>query len=166
MKSRTCWPLALAAAGVLLAAPACSSSDPESAPAAPAAAGAASPAGDTEVDACSLLTGAEIAAVLGVEVPGSPAGGECTWEDEDTYNSVTLDIGDANTASDGTLPSPLPGAKTEPGPDGIRYSSGNVAEFIVDGRACQIQVVTKVTDESDRPAAVKLIGLVRDRMTK
>lgn len=161
MKSRTCWPLALAAAGVLLAVPACSSSDPE-----PASTAAAAPAGDAEVDACSLLTGAEIAAVIGVQVPGSPAGGACEWKDEDTYNSVTLDIGGADTAADGTLPSPLPGAKTEAGPNGIRYSSGNVAEFIVDGRACQIQVVTKVTDKSDRPAAVKLIGLVRDRMSK
>jgi hypothetical protein len=163
--SRPRWPVALAAAAALLALPGCSGSSPDAGPALDRTQ-AATGGDDAEVDACALLTKAEIAAVLEVEVSGTGSGGSCHWEDENTYNSVTLDIGDARTAADGTLPDPLPGAKVEPGPDGIRYSSGNVAEFIVDGRACQVQVVTKVTDESDRPAAVRLIGLVRDRMGK
>lgn len=116
------------------------------------------------VDACAVLTAEEIAQVIGTNSGPKGDGGHCSWENTDNYHSVTLDIGDTGTAPDGQLPPPLPGAATAPGPDGIRYSSGNVAEFLIGDRACQIQVVTSVSDDSDRPTAVRLIGVIRQRV--
>ncbi|WP_046508897.1 hypothetical protein [Streptomyces odonnellii] len=121
---------------------------------------AAAPAG--KVDACTLLKPAEITPVIGKNDGGRPDGGVgesvCLWENPDTYHSVTLSIGSPGTAVPGQ---PASGADS---PDGIGFGSGNMAEFVVDDRACTLQVVTSVTDESDRPTAEKLIGLVRTRL--
>ena len=130
-------------------------------PAVPAVAN--QPAVPGSIDACSLLTAAEITAVIGTHSAGTGSHGRCSWENEDTYYSVTVEIGDPGTAVGGVLPAPLPGAKTAPGPDGIRYSSSNVAEFLIGDRACQVQVVTSVTDDKDRPTAVAMIKLIRER---
>lgn len=115
-----------------------------------------------KVDACTLLKPAEITPVIGKNDGGRPDGGVgesvCLWENPDTYHSVTLSIGSPGTAASGQSTS---GAD---GPDGIRFGSGNMAEFVVGDRACTLQVVTSVTDESDRPTAEKLIGLVRTRL--
>ena len=124
---------------------------------------AGGPAAAGSIDACSLLTAAEITAVMGTHGAGTGSHGRCSWENEDTYYSVTVEIGDPGTAVGGVLPAPLPGAKTTPGPDGIRYSSSNVAEFLIGDRACQVQVVTSVTDDKDRPTAVAMIKLIRER---
>jgi hypothetical protein len=147
-------------------------SDPSAAPSATTAASASSAAGpETDqpaapgaIDACGLLTAAEITALIGTHSDGTGSAGQCSWENEDTYHSVTVEIGDPQTASGGVLPAPVPGAKTASGPDGIRFSSGNVAEFLIGDRACQVQVVTSVTDDKDRPTAVALIKLIRDRV--
>jgi hypothetical protein len=125
------------------------------------AAGAAATRG---VDACRLLTDAEVAAVIGSNDGGKGDNGSCSWENTDNYHSVSVDIGEAGTAAGGKLPDPLPGAKVAAGPNGIRFSSGNLAEFLIGDRACQIQVVTSVTDQADRPTAVKLIALIRSRV--
>ncbi|QXE34587.1 DUF3558 domain-containing protein [Streptomyces sp. GMY02] len=123
---------------------------------------AADAASDAKVDACTLLKPAEITPVIGKNDGGRPDGGVgesvCLWENPDTYHSVTLSIGSPGTAVPGQSDS---GAD---GPDGISFGSGNMAEFVVDDRACTLQVVTSVTDESDRPTAEKLIGLVRTRL--
>lgn len=128
-----------------------------------AAVGAAAPAAG--VDPCSLLTADEIHEVIGDNSGPKSVSGTCSWENTDDYHSVTLEIGDHGTAVGGQLREPLPGAATAPGPDGIRFSSGNLAEFVIGDRSCSIQVVTSVSDESDRPTAVRLIGLVRQRLS-
>ncbi|MFE7125458.1 hypothetical protein [Streptomyces sp. NPDC057617] len=111
------------------------------------------------VDACTLLKAAEITPVIGKNDGGRPDGGVgesvCLWENPDTYHSVTLSIGSPGTA--------VPG-QSSAGSDNIEFGSGNMAEFVVGDRACTLQVVTSVTDESDRPTAEKLIGLVRTRL--
>lgn len=121
-------------------------------------------AGNADLDVCRLLTDAEVAAIIGDNSGGKGGGVECSWENEDNYHSVTIDIGSGGSAPGGALPDPLPGAKTSAGPDGIRYSSGNVVEFLIGDRACQVQVVTSVADETDRPTAVNLIKLIRSRV--
>ncbi len=122
----------------------------------------AAAAGD--IKACRLLTAAEVTAVIGTNSGPTGSGSTCQWENEQNYHSITVEIGDTGTAVGGTLPAPLPGASTAAGPNGIRFSSGNVAEFLIGDRACQVQVVTSVTDDSDRPTAVRLIGLIRSRV--
>ncbi len=126
------------------------------------------PAGGTTIDACSLLTAEEVTPVIGPNDGGAPDGGigdsSCSWENEETAHSITLRVGSAGTAASGALPAESDYGPTEPGPDGIRFAPGNVAEFVIGDRACEIQVVTSVTDDADRPTAVTLIGLVRDRV--
>lgn len=121
---------------------------------------------EKKVDACALLTDAEVTPLIGKNEGGKPGGGvaasSCEWQNPDTYSSITLDIGSAGTAPGGKLPKSDFG-KTEDGPDGIRFTQLNIAEFAIDDRACDIQVVTSVTDDSDRPTAIRLIGLVRGR---
>ncbi|GAB2948115.1 hypothetical protein GCM10027280_41070 [Micromonospora polyrhachis] len=138
---------------------------------APGPAGATGPAASTsgpKVDACTLLTTAEVGPVIGPNGGGGPGDGVgesvCTWENPETYHSITVSIGRTGTAVGGNLPAQSDFGPTEPGPDGIRFGSGNVAEFVVGDRACQIQVVTSVTSESDRPTAIRLIGLIRSRV--
>ncbi len=120
------------------------------------------------VDACGLLTDPEVTAVLGKHsrprAGTATDGGSCTWENPDTYHSITLNIGGRLTATGGKLPEPSDFEPTRPGPDGIRFGSGNMTEFAVGDRFCDIQVVTSVTDDSDRDAAVRMIGLVRQRL--
>ncbi|MGW0433436.1 hypothetical protein ACWDV4_12985 [Micromonospora sp. NPDC003197] len=126
------------------------------------------PSGGKKVDACTLLTAAEVTAIIGSNDGGGPGDGVgesvCTWENAENYHSITVSIGSAGTAADGQLPEVSAYGTTEPGPDGIRFAPGNVAEFVVGNRACEIQVVTSVTSNSDRPAAVRLVGLVRSRI--
>ncbi|MFE1959812.1 DUF3558 family protein [Streptomyces sp. NPDC059479] len=118
---------------------------------------AAAPA--KKVDACTLLKPAEITPIIGQNDGGRPDSGVgesvCLWENAETYHSVTLSIGSPGTAASD---------QSDSGADGISFGSGNMAEFAVGDRACTLQVVTSVTDESDRPTMVKLIGLVRTRL--
>ncbi|MEV6423598.1 hypothetical protein [Streptomyces sp. NPDC051662] len=118
---------------------------------------AAAPA--KKVDACTLLKPEEVTPIIGENDGGRPDAGVgesvCLWENPDTYHSITLSIGSPGTA--------VPG-KSSSGPDEINFGSGNIAEFIIDDRACTLQVVTSVTDESDRPTMTKLIGLIRPRL--
>lgn len=162
-----------AALAVTLALAACSNSTPASGDAAsgtgvgPGGGTADVPQPDTSVDACALLTATEVTDVIGPNDGGGPGNGVgesvCTWENPETAHSITVSIGMTGTAVGGQLPESAYG-ETEPGPDGIRYAPGNVAEFAVADRACQIQVVTSVTSDSDRPAATRLVGLIRDRV--
>ncbi len=124
------------------------------------------PAGpETVLKVCSLLTSAEIKAIIGTDSGGIGNSSTCEWINEDNEYSVTVEIGDPGTSVGGHLPDPMPGSKIENGPDGIRFSSGNVAEFLIGDRACQVQVVTDVTNDSDRQTQVRLIGLLRGRVT-
>ncbi|MFC0531876.1 DUF3558 family protein [Phytohabitans kaempferiae] len=146
-----------------------SSSEPEAAPpAGPAAtegAPAREPAGDDPpLDVCQLLRAEEVTEIIGANDGGRGGDGGCTWENPETYHSVTVTIGRTGTAPGGQLPAESNFGETEPGPDGIRFAQGNVVEFAVDDRFCDIQVVTSVTTEIDRPTAVRLVGLIRDRV--
>ena len=114
------------------------------------------------IDVCRLLTSEEVTAVIGANNggrldPGIGAG-SCSWRNDETYSSITVRIGRAGTAPSDRLPEPSDYGPTEPGPVGIRFAPGNVAEFAVDGRACDLQVVTDVTTDADRPTAVQMIG--------
>ena len=137
----------------------------------PASAGSTGGAGQAaggaveEINVCTLLKADEVTPVIGPN-PGGEKEGErrCAWENPETSKSITLSIGAKGTAANGQLPAQSDYGDTEPGPDGIRFGQGNVAEFVVEDRACEIQVVTSVTDNSDRDTAVKLIGLIRGRV--
>ncbi|MDG4832035.1 hypothetical protein O7627_22395 [Solwaraspora sp. WMMD1047] len=158
-----------AALGLLLTAAACGSpaadDDP---PAAGAGTTAAADAPAEPVDVCALLTPDEVDPVIGANDGGRRSdgddGGSCVWENPETYHSITVSIGDAGTAASGELPAESDYGTTEPGPDGIRFAPGNIAEFVAGNRSCELQVVTSVTDETDRPTIVRLIGLVRQRL--
>jgi hypothetical protein len=153
----TRWALVLTAAAVL-AVPACSSDDPSTVDtggvaAAPAGGGAA-------IDACGLLSPAEVKAVL----PGAPdqgqseGDGRCLWEDPDTFDSLSVRIGGEDTARGGMPESPYGDAK--PGPDGIRFGMGDTtAEFAVADRWCEVQLTKGTTDQ-----LVSLVGTVKSRV--
>ncbi|MHA6793574.1 DUF3558 family protein [Pseudonocardia bannensis] len=120
------------------------------------------------IDVCRLLTSEEVTAVIGTNNggrldPGNGAG-SCSWRNDETYSSITVRIGRTGTAPGDRLPEPSDYGPAEPGPAGIRFAPGNVAEFAVDGRACEMQVVTDVSTDADRPTAARMIGLVRDRL--
>ncbi|GAA4719297.1 hypothetical protein [Phytohabitans rumicis] len=166
------WWLSAAAVAVMSAAAACGSTPAEqparAGDAAPASAGAAAEA--KQVDVCALLTVDEVTQVIGAQGGTDPqartkgnGGGSCVWENPDTYHSITVEIGGPGTAVTGKLPDESPYGQTEAGPDGIRFASGGIAEFVVRDRACEIQVVTNAAGTADRTTAVRLIGLVRGR---
>ena len=66
----------------------------------------------------------------------------CTWENRDTYESVTVEIGNPGTAVNGTLPPPEPGFPEvgTPGPDGMRFLASGMVEFPAGGRSNTVQV--------------------------
>ncbi|WP_028931805.1 hypothetical protein [Pseudonocardia asaccharolytica] len=119
------------------------------------------------VDACGLLTTAEVTELISDhEVRGDPnlGAGSCTWRNGATYSSVSVSIGRSGSAAAGQLPAESVYGPTEPGPDGIRFAPGGVAEFVVDGHACDIQLVSNLAGEAERSTAVRLVGLVRGRV--
>ncbi|MEV7321997.1 DUF3558 family protein [Streptomyces sp. NPDC093970] len=121
----------------------------------------------TPVDACTLLEPAEVTPVIGRNDGGRPTSGVgdsvCGWENPDTYHSITVSVGGPGTAASGRL-ADQPGVTEEAGPDGIRFLSGGVARFAAGDRDCQVQVVTAAGGTGDRSTAVKLVGLLRDRI--
>lgn len=127
---------------------------------------AASPPGSSSaagVNACTLLSEAEVAAIVpgaGLQ-EGETGGKQCTWENTDNYNSVTVTIGEPGTARGGLPESPY--SDSTPGPDGIRFGMGNtIGEFAVAERACEVQIVITGTDT--RPVIASTIAKVRARV--
>jgi hypothetical protein len=160
----------IAAIGAVAACGSTPASQPTAAAGAPPGS-AAAPAGAKAIDACALLTVDEIGQVIGAKGSNTPRSGStrsgdnsCAWENPDTYHSITVSLGSPGTAVGGELSDESDYGQTEAGPDGIRFASGGIAEFTVDDRACEIQVVTAGTRDADRSTAVRLIGLVRDRV--
>ena len=83
----------------------------------------------------------------------------CTWENRDTYESVTVEIGNPGTAVNGTLPPPEPGFPEvgTPGPDGMRFLASGMVEFPAGGRSNTVQVaVLSLLGEAADNAAVDL----------
>ena len=89
----------------------------------------------------------------------------CEWDNEDNYHSVTVSIGNADTAKGGKLPAEdgVGAGPTEAGPDGIQFTSDNTGSFAMAERACYVQAVTDPTSNKDRATAVRLIRLIRAR---
>ena len=172
---------AAVAAGLLLVAVGCGGDDGDDDPqdAAPEAPDAEALPGDEapddasseddSVDACALLEEIEIEPYVGPTGPGSGGDGTCSWENPESFESVTVNIGQPGTAVDG-LPDPSPWPDAEPIEgvgDDARYSPSNgVVEFAVGDRACDLQLATPVTleDDAQREGAIDLAELVVERL--
>jgi hypothetical protein len=138
----------------------------EGAPPSPAAEGA--PTGDTaRVDACSLLKPDEVQALIGANDggKGTTSGRSiCIWTNPAEL-SVTVDIGDPDTAING-LPTLDPALGPErPLGDGMRsLGGGGQVEFVAGTRDCSVQVVTDPTSKDDDAKAVALAKVVQGRL--
>ena len=157
----------LMAVGVLcmvLGVAGCGSDDSESSTSTGAPESAQSSASDDTTsaigDACEILTDAEVTDLIGDHGPGTPSsrgtdGPGCFWENPETYYSVTIDIGNPDTAINGTLP-PLPeGIGADPLPDGMRDLGGAV-EFAAGGRYNSVQVVNGESSDAQQQLAIEL----------
>ncbi len=124
--------------------------------------------GGDALDACALLEEAEIAPYVPATGPGSGGDGACSWENPDTFESVSLRVGDPGTAVD-DLPEPSPYDDAEP-IDGVgadaRYSASNgLIEFVAGDRACELQVASVTLDEAaQKAAAIELAPLALERI--
>jgi hypothetical protein len=104
------------------------------------------PAAGTPIDACTLIIPGDISKLLGKPIEGKSIGGPdtpaCTWENRETYESITVEIGNPGTAVNGTLPAPEPGFPEvgTPGPDGMRFLASGMVEFPAAGRSNTVQV--------------------------
>ncbi|MFC4943689.1 DUF3558 family protein [Pseudonocardia sp. GCM10023141] len=150
---------------------------PNAVGAAPPAAGSSEATGNTggsagdgkPVDACSLLTAAEVEKLIGANDggKGSSTGGasSCGWENSTNYYSVTLDIGQSGTAINKVLPplDPVQGPE-RPLPGGMRGLGGGQVEFVAGDRDCTLQVATNQTSGNDEQAAVTLAKAVLGRI--
>lgn len=133
-------------------------------PSSPATASSAS------IDACALISAEDITKLLGTSVPGkststNPEVPACSWENPETYESVSLEIGNPGTAVNNTLPpSPIEGAG-KPGPDGMRYGGGGQVEFAAGNRDNSVQVaVNKLSADEANAAAVDLARKVSPKI--
>jgi hypothetical protein len=121
------------------------------------------------LDACALLPAAEVEALVG---PGVDAvagdavqGSSCTWENEDTYHSVTVEIGQPGTAAGGQLPpwEPVLGEERTVG-DGMRVINGGI-EFVAGDRDCLVQVVTEdLGGDDDVAKGVEFAEVIRGKL--
>jgi hypothetical protein len=118
----------------------------------------------TAIDACALLTAEDVSALLGGAVEGrstttDPELPGCIWENPTSYESISVEIGNPNTAVNGTLPPPEPGFPEvgTPGPDGMRFLGNGLVEFAAGGRSNTVQVaVLSMAGDEANAAAVEL----------
>lgn len=123
------------------------------------------------IDACALVPEADVAALIGDN--GGPQafdgtggdGGGCTWENPDTYLSVTVDIGQTGTAVGGVLPAwePALGPEQTLG-DEMRLLGPGSVEFASADRLNAVQVVTDPGSDADTDKAVELARSVRAQL--
>ena len=126
------------------------------------------------IDACSLLSAEDISALLGVAIDGKstttdPELPGCIWEHPTSYESVSVAIGNPNTAVNGTLPPPEPGFPEvgTPGPDGMRFLGNGIVEFAAGGRSNTVQVaVLSMAGDAANAAAVELARKIGQRLTQ
>jgi hypothetical protein len=117
-----------------------------------------------QIDACSLLTPDDVATVLQTSVSGLPTGSGpdtfgCIWENQATYESVSLEIGNPGTAVNNTLPPPEPGFPEvgRPGPGGMWFLGNGMVEFPAGGRSNTLQVaVLRMSGDEANAVAVEL----------
>ena len=117
-----------------------------------------------EIDACGLITDAEATAILGetfdrkTPTTGSGSGSTCEWHTASEY-SITVDVGEPDTASGNTLVlDPIVG---EPKPvealgDQGALLPGGVVYFAAGNRLNYLQVVSKKAGGADDRGAVEL----------
>jgi hypothetical protein len=132
--------------------------------------GASTGSAEAAIDACALLSDADVAPLIGTSVPGestssNPEMPSCTWENPDTYTSVSIDISNPGTAPDDTLPEPDPAMQTRPAPNGMRYFATGVVEFAADDRVVTVQVANLSSAEDSDAAALDLANKVKAEMT-
>jgi hypothetical protein len=131
----------------------------KSAPPAQTSTGATTASG--AIDACKLISPDDIAKLLGNPVAGRQLGNAvaCTWENKETYESITLEIGNPGTAVNNLLPpadAGMPDAGT-PGPDGMRMLASGMVEFPAGGRSNTVQVaVLELLGQDADNAAIDL----------
>src|SRR4051812_25125218 len=126
----------------------------------------------TGIDACKLISADDITKLLGKPIEGKPLGAApempaCTWENRDTYESVTVEIGNPGTAINGTLAPPEPGFPETgtPGPDGMRFLASGMVEFPAGGRSNTVQVaVLALMGQDADNAAVDLAHKIGARL--
>jgi hypothetical protein len=123
-----------------------------------------------DLDVCALLSTPDVQALVGADVTGAPGdainGSACEWENQDTYTSVTLEIGRPGTAPGGQFPpwEPILGEEESLG-DGMRVGAGGGVEFLVEDRDCFVQVVTEdLGGSKDEAQAVKFAQEVRGKL--
>jgi hypothetical protein len=156
--------LAVFALGSAIAVAGCGGSDNKT-PAAPSesAQSSAAPAA-AAIDACKLISADDITKLLGTPIEGKATGTDpdmpgCIWENPSNYESVSLEIGNPDTAINGTLPPPEPGFPEvgTPGPDGMRFLGGGSVQFAAGKRSNTVQVaVLSMLGETADNAAVDL----------
>ncbi len=148
------------AAGVALAGCGGSEKAPASGESQQSGAPSAAPAAAT-IDACKLISPDDITRLLGTPIEGKPTGTfveapGCLWENPANYESVSVGIGNPDTAINGTLPPPEPGFPEvgTPGPDGMRFLGGGSVEFAAGGRSntVQVAVLSMLGPEADNAA--------------
>ena len=159
----------IAALTAALAVSGCGGSDNKSPQS--SASSSAAPAA-TAIDACRLINADDVAKVLGKQIEGRPTGTNpdtpgCMWENQDSFESVSLEIGNPGTAINGTLPPPEAGLPQvgRPGPDGMVFLGNGMVEFAAGGRSntLQVAVVNKPGGAAD-DAAVDLARKVGSQL--
>jgi hypothetical protein len=106
------------------------------------------------VDACGLLSAEDVDAVIGVPFDGVPSGvgarSVCVWQNPDTGESVTVEIGAPDSAR---------------GPDSTRVVGGAV-EFSAGGRHNSVRVTTPAGDSAEESvaAAARLAERIRPQL--
>jgi hypothetical protein len=116
------------------------------------------------IDACALLAAEDISALLGETVEGRSTTSDprlpgCIWENPSSYESVSVEIGNSETAVNNTLPPPEPGFPDvgTPGPDGMRFLGNGLVEFAAGGRSNTVQVaVLGMAGDEANTAAIEL----------
>lgn len=118
---------------------------------------------DEPVDGCALLSAAEVEALIGPNDGPTANGSGCTWENSDSYYSVTIDVGRRGTAANGTLPpwEPALGPERTVGTD-MRDINGAI-EFVAGDRDCTVQVASN-KGTADRDSGVALVPVLRSRI--
>jgi hypothetical protein len=132
--------------------------------------------GAAALDACALIDAADITKLLGVPVTGRPTSTDpkfppgCMWENPANSESISLEIGNPDTASGDTLPAPEAGFPdvTTPGPDGMRFLGPGSVEFAAGGRSntVQVAVLSMLGGEQANDAAVELARKVGPQLPK
>lgn len=157
---------------VLLAVGGCGGTDKEAVrPAASKTSVAPAASPRAAVDACKVLSAAEVQPFLGTTDGGQPSYGVgesvCQWRNAGTEETVTLSVGGKGTAASGRLDPTSPYGETEPVPElgeTARFSVGDgILEFLAGDRDCEVQVAVLDKDKARR-GAVALARLARDRI--